>query len=350
MRLARHSPRQGERVIRKLGVLFILLAMTLVIVGYLGREQRGLAGPAAGPQIQGKIAYVRDYSIWMYADGKEQQLTQGPQDRHDKRDAYPSFSPDGTFLAYTRFDEGFSDLYILDMFDPTQTVPITRNRPRAETGSEGYNFEALWALYPVWSPDGTRIAFTTDQGTEYPGLFSVDPEGKNLVRLETLNHGAQTIERPSWSPDGTRIAVANYVTDNGIGQIWVRNLQAGRWLAVTNATDGAYDPAWSPDGEWIAFTMRQGRSHNIYIVPTNTQLWQGDYPTPIQITTDGASRSPAWSPDGMYLAYLSTREGVFDLYIGEVEIKPDGSPAFASVQRLTEKANIDAPSGLSWGQ
>jgi TolB protein len=342
----------GENVVKKIAVLSALAILGLMLIGSAGRH----APQMAGPDVGGKIAYVRTNSIWLYSNGEQQQLTSGPQDRNDKRDAYPSFSPDGTQMVYTRYDEGFSDLYRLDVSNPSEPVALTNNRPTVEVGQAGgpgitgYNEQALWALQPAWSPDGASIAFTIDAGTEYPGLFSIDPDGIRQVKLESLNHGIQTVERPTWSPDGSKIAVANYVTDNGKGQIWIRNLQLGRWIALTNSADGAYDPAWSPDGEWIAFTMRQGSSHNIYVVPTDAQTWEGDYPTPVQVTTDGASRLPVWSPDGTRLAYLSLRDTSFDLYAGDIEIKANGAPGLVTVQRLTEKAHIDASGGISWGQ
>jgi TolB protein len=337
-------------VVKKVAVLLALGVMLLVGFGYAGRGASRGAGPAAGPDVGGKLAYVRAGGLWLYADGNQRQLTNGPQDAADKRDVQPAFSPDGTQIVYTRMDEGFSDLYRLDVADPSQTVALTENRPSVETGASGYNVEALWAMQPAWSLDGERIAYVTDVGTEYPGLFSMDPNGTRSRRLESLNHGIQGVEDPSWSPDGNRIAVANYVTGSGNGQIWSLNIATGRWTEITAAKEGAYDPAWSPDGTWIAFTMRQGNQHNIYVVPTDAEQWTEDHPTPIQLTTDGASRSPAWSPDGTRIAYLSLKDASFDIYTGEVQSGPTGNPILGTVQGLTEKANIDATSGLAWGQ
>ncbi len=346
-------------MVKKLIVLLTLGLMLAATAGLLQRAPNRTDRTTAqllGPQIEGKIAFVHKDSIWIYSGDRAQQLTATPKDRLAKRDAQPSFSPDGTQLVYVRFDEGFSDLYKLDINDPRDPTPLTDHRPNVEVGQasgpgvNGYNELALWALYPAWSPDGQEIAYTSDIGTEYPGLFSMDPDGGTVTRLETLNHGIQTVERPSWSPTGTRLAITNYVTDNSKGQIWMRDLVGGKWIEITNAKDGAYDPAWAPDGEWIAFTMRQGTAHNIYVVPTNPEDWPGDHPTPIQITTDGASRSPAWSPDGTRLAYLSMRNAMFDIYEGKLTTKTNGDPSLASVQRLTENADIDGNSGLSWGQ
>ncbi len=179
----------------------------------------------------------------------------------------------------------------------------------------------------------------------------MDPNGESVRKLPAgLDFSQQTVEHPSYSPDGGKMAVTNYLTRNGTGQIWALDLETGHWTEITDATDGAYDPAWSPDGQWIAFAMRTGTSTDIYIVPTDAEKWTEAHPTPIKLTSDGTSRAPAWSPDGAHLAFVSLKDGSFDLHVGDFKAGGSGNPSLSNLSQLTDKASVDADSGLSWGK
>ena len=346
--------------------IIVILALALLGATLLGTMPLGarnanspVASVAGAADLGGKIAYTRDGAIWLYTGGREVQLTSGPADALDKHDAMPSISPDGTEIVYVRFDEGFSDLYKLQISDPKDPEALTNYRPRGvdtgdlSTGNQpGYAEQALWSLYPTWSPDGTEIAWTHDRGIEYPGLFLIDADGDNPQRISFLDHSTQAIERISWSPDGTQIAATNYVgTPGATGQIWVLTLETGKWLDYTSSKDGAYDPAWSPDGKWIAFVQREGTANNIYVMRADPADWEGEgtSPTLYKLTTDGASRSPAWSPDGTKLAYVGLEDSTFDIYAADFSVTGT-IPSINNIQRLTDNANVEAQWGLSWGR
>ena len=115
-------------------------------------------------------------------------------------------------------------------------------------------FELERATDPQISPDGSRIAFLragfdvmTDRSTSE--LWIVDADGSNLRPLVT-----ESVSSPRWSPDGTRLA---YVApdEHGNGQIYVLWLDSGRTARLTRVTESPGNLAWSPRGDYLAFSM-----------------------------------------------------------------------------------------------
>ena len=88
---------------------------------------------------------------------------------------------------------------------------------------------------------------------------------------------------------------------------------------------GAYDPAFSPDGQSIAFAARPDyRVNDLYMMTR-------DGKNPVQITPTGAARSPVWSPDGKKIAFLAAFEGAqFNIYVMDVTPAAPGTPFAAA--------------------
>ena len=125
-------------------------------------------------------------------------------------------------------------------------------------------------LYPTWSPDGTRIAFVSDRDDGYFRVYIMDADGSNVI--EAAPDGFLGRYRPLWSPDGVHLAfrrdgqlytVATYTVTTGPGARVRRPVFYGSTRT---------DPAWSPDGEWLAFSHREPlpewpmQSETIYMV------------------------------------------------------------------------------------
>ncbi len=144
---------------------------------------------------------------------------------------------------------------------------------------------------PAWSPDGTKIAFTS-MLTGEGDIYVMNANGSNQTRLTTSSQGDGD---SSWSPDGTKIAFASFRT--GAGDIYVMNANGSNQVRLTTSLGGETEPAWSPDGGKIAFTETVDGDAEIYVMKVD-----GSNPTNLT-NHPGSDTGPTWSPDGTRIAY-----------------------------------------------
>ncbi|MDY7039774.1 MAG: hypothetical protein SVX38_02805 [Chloroflexota bacterium] len=228
--------------------------------------------------------------------------------------------------------EGNSDIFVMQV-DGSGMVNLT-NHP-------------AWDGTPAWSPDGTRIAFTSDRDGDNSQIYAMNADGGDVVRL-TVSDGVDMI--PAWSPDGQRIAFASsraytitveggrLIVDAG-PEIWVMDADGGNPTRITgDQEDLALYPSWAPDGRRLAYMNVSDRIDLVVHVLGEEQE---------QNLTDGetfASWSPAWSPDGKRLAFMADQEdGNSEIYV----VDSDGS----NWKNLTNSPAVEAdPSWSPDGQ
>lgn len=155
---------------------------------------------------------------------------------------------------------------------------------------------------PSWSPDGTRLVFSTTTlcdlyyGTSCAGgLIVIDPETRISTTLLTTGKGAFS---PAWAPTGDVIAFVDCCALPT--QLNLVTLRDGSVSALPIASvPEMHDPAWSPDGRHIALQCVIDNNHDICVV-------NRDGSGLVRLTTAGAVEgSPAWSPDGQTIAYTT---------------------------------------------
>jgi tricorn protease len=172
------------------------------------------------------------------------------------------------------------------------TAPAESGPTRNLTGSSRSHDKAA-----AWSPDGRSIVFISDRTGEEE-LWLVPQDGRGGP--EQLTRGGQAMRyNPLWSPDGSRIAFSDKD-----GKLWVLTMDGRRLTEIADDPRGTIgDYAWSPRGNHLAFSLADPRGARAI------HIWSAGDGRVRQVTEGFFGEwSPAWSADGDYLYYLSNRE------------------------------------------
>jgi tricorn protease len=181
------------------------------------------------------------------------------------------------------------------------SAPIEKGAVRNLTHSSGAHDKGA-----RWSPDGRKVAYLSD-ATGEEELYLIDQEGTG--KPDQLTKGGKAMRYPpAWSPDAKRLAFSDKD-----GKLFVLNLADKAVVQVADDSNGqVHDYTWSPCGTHLAFSLSE---------PNETRslfLWSLGHDKPRRITGETFDEwQPAWSPEGNYLYYLSRRE--FAPQVGGIE-------------------------------
>ena len=183
----------------------------------------------------------------------------------------PTWSPDGLQIMFSSSMQSNPELYVMD---------ANGTRARRLTYSPGASTS------PAWNPKtGQSVAFVSDRGG-YPQLYLMDADGSNVRKIETGDRGY--VVDPAWSPNGQLLAFS-WRRPSGNYDLYVMDVASGQIIELTRDAAGNERPSWAPDGRHIVFESTRSGSRQIWVM-----LADGSQAR--QLTTKGQNESPNWSP------------------------------------------------------
>jgi eukaryotic-like serine/threonine-protein kinase len=188
----------------------------------------------------------------------------------------PRLSPDGHQIALTIAGAAESDVWIHDIVRGTTT--------RFTTGGRN--------LWPVWSPDGSRLAYASNrEGSTNVYVRRSDGSGSE----EQLTSSQYTYIPQSWSPDGTELVVTE-VTPERLVHLGSLTIQSRTVTPFVTGEGSTTIGSLSPDGQWMTYVSNESGRNEVYVRP---------YPGPgpaLQVSTTGGDES-LWASKGLELFF-----------------------------------------------
>jgi TolB protein len=321
------------------GPIALSIVLALTTLGLIVAP--ATAGAVTTPRSNGQILYGR--ALWPSEDTDTFTINpdgSGENEIYSKTAGCTTWSPDGTkvllgcvfrrnaLVRPATIDPNGGHFKLLNNPDPTLNL-------------------FCWS----WSPDGLRLACEggDDVHPERDALYTVRASDGGDLRLLTKNpYGTffccpvkNQDGVPRYSPDGARIMFTRY-NDRGQSAAFVVNVDGTGTQQVTPWGLGAGGGDWSPDGQWIVFTMNddsplQGRLYLMHPDGSDRHM--------VDIDTGGAwyyAKEPAWSPDGtriVFVMYAGSNGGQVDLFT----VNPDGT----GLVQVTDSPEVEYVP--SWG-
>jgi TolB protein len=185
----------------------------------------------------------------------------------------PSFSPDGSVIAYARGTGDQSDVYVVPVAQP--------DSPRRLTVARG-----VQNTNPIFSPDGRRIVYVSSISGP-PELYIMDSDGTDAGKLTDYDFSERNYRSdPDWSPDGRLVAYQERTNS----RFQVRTIRVTGSTPKYLTSEGENEqPAWAPDGRHLVFTSTRTGVRQLWIMDVESGEMR-------QLTKSAGSRLAVWSP------------------------------------------------------
>jgi eukaryotic-like serine/threonine-protein kinase len=227
----------------------------------------------------------------------------------------PALSPDGKLVAYSRMT-------------PSETRLVVQQLAGGEPVTVA-QWPGLYPAMPSWSPDGSRLLFTSPPGLQLiPALGGVSRLLVAQIPGLGLRGRVTGVGWGSWATNGEEVVYSSADT------LYTLDLNTGTPRLLVKTLD-PNSPVWSPDGQWIAYVSGNPAYVTVAnLAPSSIWVVRAKGGTPVRITDDRPLHaSPVWLPDSRSLLYISNQDGGRDVYF--VRLSRSGAPAAAPVRMTT---------------
>ncbi len=251
------------------------------------------------------------------ADGEKKAETWDVEAEHGPSTTVEFDTDEGTWMSCDVSPDG--QTIVFDLLGDIYKMPITGG------GAELLSGGPAWETQPRFSPDGKRIAFTSDRDGG-DNIWVMDTSGHN--RQQVTKETYRLVNSPAWTPDGNYLLVRKHFVDTrslGAGEIWMYHASGGTGVQLTekpNWTANSGEPAVDPKGRFVYFVQSTAFDYN-------KNVYQGIYwierydmtngRRTIFVQGTGGAVRPQVSPDGKYLSFIRRDRLKTVLYLREVE-------------------------------
>jgi serine/threonine-protein kinase len=262
----------------------------------------------------GVVAGATRTLVWVDRHGGETPIPAPP-----RAYVYPRLSPDGTRVAVYATDQEL-DLWVWDLGRAT-FARVT--------------FDPGVDAFPVWSPDGRRVIFSSDRAGAW-NLFRLTEDGTGAV--ERLSEGPNPQYAGNVSPDGRLLIFTEETPTTGDDVMQLTLDGTRRVRPLVQSPFGERNGVISPDGRWLAYEANDSGRFEIFVRPfpdVNKGHWQ--------VSTAGGTR-PVWSRSGQELVYVAATGAIMGVAVGR------GQSWVAATPTLMVNAGYFAPAGGNAGR
>ncbi|MEX0601446.1 MAG: hypothetical protein WD205_12425, partial [Rhodothermales bacterium] len=169
---------------------------------------------------------------------------------HGPADTVRFTTDEGTWMNLTVSPDG--ETIAFDLLGDIYTLPITGGRAQRITSGPAFDVQ------PAFSPDGTRLAFTSDRGGG-DNIWVIDVDGTDARQIS--KESFRLPNGPAWTPDGQYLLARKHFTSRrslGAGEVWMYHISGGSGLQITERNNDQQDQgneiAVSPDGRYVYFS------------------------------------------------------------------------------------------------